>query len=394
MTTEVIAQEQLQLKKREGHWQVISIIAEEGDERRVPLTPDNVRILTKENFEVLVESGAGEKAGFSDYDYSEAGAKIKTEKKDLFESGIIMKVNPLNKKELEYLKSGQIIFSALQLLRCKKEWLLEIMKKKVIGVAWEFLKDENGHALVVRSMSEIAGRVSVLIAAQLLSNVNNSRGELLGSVPGIRPTRVIIIGAGAVGEYALKTAIGLGASVKVYDSFLYRLRRLIASIPFQFEASLLNPMELWEDLPQTDVLIAALRNEYEMSSKKIISEEMVKKMKNGSVIVDVAIDVGGCIETSRETSLSEIYFEKYGVLHVCIPNLPSFVPRTSSIALGNIFTPILLQIKEYNGFINAIRANNGLRSGVYVYYSSVTNKEISRKFNLVYQDPTFLLLSS
>ncbi len=389
-----VVEEKPQVKPSSSPWYVIGIPAEENtEEKRVSITPSNVRVLTEAGYTVLVESGAGEGAGFSDEEYIKAGAKVKYSKEEVYKAPIILKINLPEEHNIKYLREGQVIISAMQLGECRKSTIEKLIQKRVIGIAWEFIQDEDGTYPLVRSMSEIAGRVSILLASHLLFTGEHSRGELLGNIPGLTPSKVLIIGAGAVGEFALRTAAGLGASVKVYDYYIYRLRRLSSIIPFNFYSALIDESSLMEDVREADVVVASLRPRERLHPPKAITEEMVKKMKKGSVIIDVSVDVGGCVETSRKTTISNPYFVKYGVIHVCVPNLPSFTPGTASRVLGNFFTPLLLNIKRYNGLMNAVRAISGLRNGIYLFHTYITNKTIADMFSFTYHDPTFLFLA-
>ena len=239
-------------------------------------------------------------------------------------------------------------------------------------------------------MSEIAGRASILIAAEYLANNNLGKGELLGGIPGLQPTEIVIIGAGAVGEYATRAALGLGAYVKVFDHSLYRLRRLEANIGQRIYSSTLIPQILAKALSHCDVAIGALRTQ-EGRSPNVVSENMVAAMRPKSLIIDVSIDQGGCFDTSVVTNHKHPTFEKHGVIHYCVPNIPSRFARTASYALSNIFTHILTEWCEEGSFKELLWAQKGIRRGVYIYKGHLTNNALGKQFNIKSKDLDFLL---
>ena len=335
-------------------------------ENRVPLVPEAVALLVNHGHEVVVESKAGDKANFSDRDYSEAGAQIVYDTKDVYKAHIILKVAPPTDAEIELMSAKQILFSALQLSVQPRTVLKKLMQKKVTAIAWDYIRDEEGIYTVIRSMGEIAGNTSVLVAAECLSNVNSGKGLMFGGIAGTSPTEVVIIGAGTVGEFAARAALGLGASVKVFDSSTHRLRRLQNDLGQPIWTSIIQPKVLAKALKRADVAIGALRARGG-KTPCVVSENMVSEMKDGSVIVDVSIDQGGCFETSRVTNHDKPTFIEYGVTHYCVPNIPSRVSRTASFALSNIFSPCLLQIANEGGCEKLIKCNEGFRGGVYLY---------------------------
>ncbi len=359
-------------------------------EKRVPLTPDGVLLICDNGHDVIIESGAGEGANYSDADFSEAGAQIVYSPEEVYESDIILKVEPPSLKELDMMKHRQTLISALQLKAQKKSYFQKLMEKKVTAISFENMEDEDGIIPVVRSMSEIAGNTSVLVAAEYLSNANNGKGFMLGGVSGVPPTEIVIIGAGTVGTYAARTALGLGANVKVFDRSLSRLRRLqntLSNMPIY--TCVIQPKILEKALMRCDVAIGAIRSE-SGRTPCVVTEDMVSKMKAGSVIVDVSIDQGGCFETSELMSHDNPVFSKYDVVHYCVANIASRVSRTASFSLSNILAPVILSIGDYGGVDEILHRNSGVRKGLYVCNGTLVNKPIGEWFDLPYTDAHLL----
>ena len=362
-------------------------------ENRIALTPLSVALLINNGHHVIIESGAGLAANFSDQDYSEQGAKVVFDKKEVFvQADLIIKIGPPTMEEIEIMKTGQVLFSTLQMSSLKDEHLKAMMKKKITALSYEYLQDEGGSLSVVRAMSEIVGATSILIAAEYLSNVFEGKGLMLGGITGVPPTEIVILGAGTVGEFATRTAIALGAEVKVFDSSVYRLRRLQNSIGTRVFTSVIQPIVLHKAITTCDVVIGAIRSE-NGRSPCIVSEETVSKMKPHSVLIDVSIDQGGCFETSEVTNHKHPVFRKYEVIHYCVPNIASRVSRTATYALTNIFTPILLDIGEMGGIMNVIWEKPGVRNAIYLYQGQLTNKDIAVRFNLPLKDLELLIVS-
>jgi alanine dehydrogenase len=362
-------------------------------ENRIALTPLSVALLINNGHHVIIESGAGLAANFSDQDYSEQGAKVVFDKKEVFvQADLIIKIGPPTMEEIEIMKTGQVLFSTLQMSSLKDEHLKAMMKKKITALSYEYLQDEGGSLSVVRAMSEIVGATSILIAAEYLSNVFEGKGLMLGGITGVPPTEIVILGAGTVGEFATRTAIALGAEVKVFDSSVYRLRRLQNSIGTRVFTSVIQPIVLHKAITTCDVVIGAIRSE-NGRSPCIVSEETVSKMKPHSVLIDVSIDQGGCFETSEVTNHKHPVFRKYDVIHYCVPNIASRVSRTATYALTNIFTPILLDIGEMGGIMNVIWEKPGVRNAIYLYQGQLTNKDIAVRFNLPLKDLELLIVS-
>jgi alanine dehydrogenase len=359
-------------------------------ENRVALVPEAVARLVNNGHEVVVQTDAGKGAHYEDRDFSEAGARIVYSQEEVYKAEIIIKVDPPTLEEIEFMKPGQCLISALQLSVQPENYLKQLLKKKVTAVAVDFLKDRDGGYPFVRSMSEIAGNTVILIAAEYLSNVNKGKGLMMGGVLGVPPTEVVILGAGTVGEYATRAALGLGSSVKVFDNSLQRLSRLQNNIGSRVYTSTVHPDVLANALRTADVVIGAIRSK-RGRAPILVSENMVRDMKYGSVIIDVCIDQGGCIETSEVTTHAKPTFTKYGVVHYCVPNIASRVAQTASMALSNIFSPMMLRMAEAGGINNMMRFEEGFRNGIYTYNGGVTNEYLAKTFDLPFRDLNLIM---
>ncbi len=359
-------------------------------ENRVALVPDAVALLVNNGHHIVVESNAGKMANFQDHDYSEAGAEIVYSPQEVYKANIILKVAPPSLDEIAMMQQNQTLISTLQLPVQPENFLKQLIAKKVTGIAFEWIKDDDGIYTVIRSMGEIAGCTSILIAGEYLSNVNNGQGSILGGISGISPTEVIILGAGSVGQSAARAALGLGATVKVFDNSISRLRRLQSDLGTRVFTSVIQPRVLAKHLKTADVVIGAIRGK-QGPTPLVVTESMVSEMKAGSVIIDVSIDQGGCFETSEVTNHTTPVFRKYGVIHYCVPNIASRVSRTASYALSTIFAPILLSIGEEGGVKNMLRRDEGVRNGIYLYNGILTNKVLGEMFKLPYKDINLLM---
>lgn len=353
-------------------------------ERRICLTPDAVNSLTAHGHRVMIEAGAGLSSSYSDKDYSDAGAEITHDTKKVFGCPMILKVEPPTVKEIEMMNMQTIVISAIQLKTQKKEYFEALASKKITALAFEFIKDEDGSYPAVKSLSEIAGTASVLIAAELMINQKIGKGLLMGNITGVPPTEIVIIGAGTVAEFAAKTAIGLGANVKVFDNSITKLRRLQNNLNQRIFTSTLQEKTLLKSLMRCDVAIGAMRGKNR--TPIVVTETMVEHMKKGAVIIDVCIDTGGCFETSEVTTHEKPTFVKNNVIHYCVPNIPSRYSKTASISISNIISPFLLQMAEDGGIESAIRCNAGLKHGIYYYHGILTNRSIGDWFSLNYRD--------
>jgi alanine dehydrogenase len=355
-------------------------------ENRLGLTPEAVLHLVNEGHEVMLESGAGEPSKYSDHAYSEAGATIAYSTDEVYKADIILKVAPPTADEIELMRPGQTLISALQMGTMTPEFINALARKKVNAIGFELIKDPSGARPVVRA----AGSTVMLVAAEYLARSNEGKGIILGGITGVPPSQVVILGAGTVAEYAARAAIGLGAEVKVFDNHLYKLRRLKHNLGAQLYTSTLDTFALSQQIRRADVVIGALAVE-EGRIPFMVPEQMVASMAAGSIIIDISIDQGGCFETSELTSHSKPVFRKYDVVHYCVPNIASRVPRTATNALSNIFTPILQEISQQGGINEALFTNEHFRSGVYIYKGSLTNAAIAKKFNMRYKELGLLI---
>ena len=372
----------------------IGIPKEEAfQENRVALAPSSVANLVSHGHHIVIEDQAGTKSSFTNHDYSEAGAEIAYSKEKVFQASIILKVAPLTLEEIEHLSPNQIIISPIHLPTLTDEYIYRLKRKRVIALAWEYIKDESNTFPLVRTLSEMAGISAILTAAELLSNAKNGRGVLLGGITGVPPAKVVILGAGVVAEFASRAAIGLGAEVRVFDNNIYKLMRLQKLIPHPLYTSAIIPQILEQELYTADVVIGAVHSKMGRTPM-IVSELMVEKMRSGSVIIDVSIDQGGCFATSKVTTHEKPTFTKHGVIHYCVPNISSNISRTSSLAVSNILTPMLLQVAEANSFEKIIKKMAGLRHGVYIYKGSLTNEHLGERFHIKSTNLELLLSSS
>ena len=359
-------------------------------ENRIPLAPQAVGLLIANGNRVIIESNAGKAAHFDNNKFSEAGADIVETPEEVFTADIIIKVAPPSKRETELLKNKQTIISSLHLTGQNKDFFKTLMAKKMTAIAYEFIKDKTGSYPVRNAMSEIVGTASVFTAANFMSDENFGKGKLLGGFPGITPSEVVILGAGTVAEYAARAALGLGASVKVFDSSLYRLSRLQHILNTRIFTSIIQPRILLEALKTADVVIGAI-HAVDGLTPVVVTEDMVRQMKPSSVILDISIDQGGCIETSEVTDHNQPVFRKYDFTHYCVPNIASKVPYTASYALSNFFTSILLRTADEGGIDNLLISDYGLRQGVYMYNGIITKPYVGEFFSLPYQDIELLM---
>jgi len=350
-------------------------------EQRVSLTPEAVEVLVEKGHEVLLESKAGEGARYNDTDYSECGAFIIENKKQVLNADIIIKVSSLEIKEIEMLKGNQVILSSVHLSKQSEEYIRGLMDKKTTAIAIEQIRDEHDYYPVIQSMSSISGISAINIAAELLSNQNGGKGVLLGGISGITPTEVIIIGADTVAEFAARAALGLGALVKVFDNSPQKLEELQRCLGQRLHTSIFHPKVLRRAIKSADVVIGAI-NLWDTGPRYFVTEDMVREMKKGSVVIDLSIDQGGCIETSEYRTLQDATYTKHDVIHYTVPNLPSRVARTASIALSNILSPILVTIGSSGGFKPFLKANYGVRNSVYIYNGILTNEYLGNQFGI------------
>ncbi|MEN9597755.1 MAG: hypothetical protein RL596_66 [Bacteroidota bacterium] len=361
-------------------------------ENRIALTPDSVGVLVANGHQVTVEHKAGEGSHYADKEYAEAGANIVYEREKVFQCPILVKSAPPVDEDLPLIQLNQTIISPIHLSALKKTYIEKMMEKRVTALSFENFKDASATYPIVRSMSEIAGSAVMLIAGQYLSSFNNGKGVLLGGISGVPPTKVVIIGAGIVGEFATRNALALGASVKVFDNNVYRLKQLQNNLGQRIWTSVLEPRMLAKQLKTCEVAVGALSNEFGRAPV-VVTEEMVAAMRPGSIIIDVAIDRGGCFETSELTSYEHPIFMKHDVIHYCVPNIPSGFARTASQAISNVLMPLLIEISDEGGVEEMVWHNFNLREGIYLFKGSLTDFYISQKFDLKFTDLNLLIAS-
>lgn len=382
--------EMLEVAKSEKKLNIGLPLETSFQETRIALIPDAVKTLVSQGHEIVVQRNAGTSAHFADAQYAEAGAYIVESAAEVFHCDIILKVAPLTEQELALLRGKQYLLSALHLNARSRSYFQQMIQKKMSAVAFEYIKDKSHASPVVRSISEIAGTASIQIAAEYLAHPDFGNGRMLGGFTGIAPSQVVILGAGTVGEYAARIAKGMGASVKVFDNSVYKLRKLKSQVSQGLFTSTFQTAELQNAVLNADVLICAVHSK-QHRSPVIITSEMVATMKEGAVIVDVSIDQGGCVETSAITSHEKPVFRKHGVTHYCVPNIASRVPNTASIALSNFFAPMLIRAGELGGIDNLLNKDFFFRQGLYMFNGILSNKIIGEYFNLPYQDMDLLM---
>ena len=389
--TSLYPQEQMLEVKRRRHCFFIGLPKEISlQENRISLTPDAVALLVNNGHDVWVEAKAGLGSKFTDKQYSDAGAKIVYSPQEVYKADVILKIEPPTLEEIEYMHQGQSLISALQLGHLKVDCIQALLKKKITALAYEFIEDKVGGMPIIRAMSEIAGSSVLLIASEYLSTANNGKGVILGGITGVPPTKVVVIGAGTIAEYAVRAALGLGADVQVFDNHLYKLRRIKHLLGQKIYTSTIDTITLSETLKSADVVIGALRAE-KGRARHVITEEMVMQMKADSLIIDLSIDQGGCVETSEITTLSKPVFRKHGVIHYCVPNVASRVAHTATNALSNIFTPTILRAAEEGGIEAMIFSHKWFMRGVYTYKGGLTNEHVARKFGLKHKNIELLM---
>lgn len=382
-------EETLEIYKQKGELFIGIPKENQYQEKRICLTPDAVNAITANGHRVLIESGAGVGANYLDIEYTNAGAEITRDTKKVFGCPIILKVEPPTPQEIQMINPQSTVISALQLKTQNKKYFEELAKKRVTAIAFEYIRDDEGKYPAVRSLSEIAGISSVLIASEIMAATNKGNGLMFGNISGVPPVEVVIIGAGTVGEFAARSALGLGANIKIFDNSISKLRSIQTNLRQTVYTSTIQPKNLLKALKRCDVAIGATRGKDR--SPVVVSNTMVEHMKKGAVIIDVSIDMGGCFESSEITTHDNPILVKNGVLHYGVPNIPSRYPKTASISISNIFTPYLLKIGEDGGFENALRFDKGLRSGLYIYHGILTNKSVGEWFDLSYSDINFLI---
>lgn len=358
-------------------------------EYRVPLTPQAAELLVSYGHEIYLETNAGKASSYSDEEYRQAGALVTENRAEVFGCDIVIRVSPFTGDEIDLLRGHQVLFSNLQINAHSIETVQKLQQKKVTTIAYEYIENDKGCLPVVQLMSQIAGSTAITLASEYLSNSRNGKGVLLGGITGISPAELVILGSGTAAEFAARTALGLGVTVKIFDDNIHDLRLLEEKLGQRIFTSVFYPKVLKKALRSADAVLGALSVNTNLSFK--VPEEMIQKMKKGSVIIDLNVSQGGCFATSECTNLNNPTFEKHGVIHYCVPNIPSIVSRTASIALSNILSPVIIAIGETGGMDHFIKASKSFRKGVYIYNGILTNHYLAEQFNLPAKDIELLL---
>jgi len=388
---EMIPREEILDQGQKGKKIKITVLAEKDPfETRVPVTPQGVELLTEIGHTVYVEAGAGMGSRFTDKDYSEGGASLLSEKKDLFETDVLLKVSPLLPEEIEFLKPGQTLLTSLHLATRDENYFRDLIDKRVNAIAFELLKDDFQQFPILRSMCEIAGTVSVRIGAQYLSNTDKGKGILLGGITGVTPTEVVLLGAGTAAEYAARTVMGMGGVVKIFDLAIPALQKIKQRIGREVFTSVMHPPVLKKTLETADLVISTLQR-LDRRAFFLVPEDMIMGMKKGSVVLDIHIDQGSSFETGHLTKQSDPVYLKHGVIHYMAPNLTAMVPRTASIALSNVIIPLLLNSGRFGGIQQLIRDDLGARHGVYLFNGILTHEMIGNYYGIPSKDIDLLL---
>ena len=352
------------------------------DERRLALTPEAVDMLTDCGHRVLVETGAGLGINYSDNHFSESGAEIVATPAEVYQADIILKILPPLAAEVALMRPRTLLFSMIQLNLFAFETFELMMAKRINAVAYELLADNLQRCPVLNVISEIEGTASITIASELLSNTQGGKGILLGGIPGVSPTEVVIIGAGNAGTVAARAALALGASVKVFDDDINKLRTIQQVLGQGLFTSNFHPNVLHNAFRSADVVIGAMRY-INVHRRYVIAEELVRTMKRGALVIDLRMSQGGCFETTCCLGGADPnVFEQYGVLHYCKPNISNRVARTTSMAFSNIFVGMLLSLGDAGSFPGLIKTDNGFRSGVYMYSGKPVNSYVANHFHL------------
>ena len=376
----------------ESHRRRLQIgIPRESDhcENRIALTPETVGILIQQGHNILVEKHAGEDANYTDLQYSEAGAHI-VERDEVYRADTLFKIAPPVIDEINLMKERQLVFSYLPGYRLSEEYIHKLSEKHITAISFENVRDRFGSYPLVRIMSEIAGNVSIQIAAEQLSKSSGGKGILLGGISGVSPAEVVIIGSGTAAEFAARSALGSGAFVRIFDNSVHRLQRLQEKLGTRLYTSVMHPQVLARALASADALIGAAYTDRYMN-RRLITEEMIAQMKPGTVIVDLSINQGGCCETSEIRTLAAPIVVKHGVIHYCVPNITSRVPRTASMAISNILVNIILSMGQQGSLSNWLKSDADLRNGVYMFNGILTNSYIGNLFGIPFQDIHLLM---
>ena len=363
-----------------------------NNEYRVGLIPSSVQVLVAHGHQLLVETKAGIGIGFTDSDYRQAGATIITTAAEIFaQAEMIVKVKEPHAIERALLRQDQILFTYLHLAADLSQ-TQDLIKSKAICIAYETIQDTHGGLPLLVPMSEVAGRMSIQEGAHFLEETYGGRGILLGGVTGVKPAKVVIIGGGIVGRNAAQMAIGLGAEVVIIDRSLDVINKIKVQFGDDVQAIVSTPESIEKQVIEADLVIGSVLIPG-ASAPKLVTKEHIKKMKSGAVVVDVAIDQGGCFETSRPTTHQDPTYVIDGVVHYCVTNMPGAVPRTSALALNNATLPYILTLAN-KGYQRALLDDENFRQGLNVIKGHITCRSVSESLNLEYADPMTLLPST
>lgn len=387
-STSFVVRELLQKVEKQRASLVIGIPREDQKhEKRVPLTPETVSLLVESGYRVLLEAGTGMTINYTDSYYAESGAEIVETPEEVFQADLILKILPPTLEEVSMMRPRATVFSFLHIHKLSLS-LLELMsEKKINALAYELLYDNTGISPFVTSISEIEGTYSITLAAELLSNAHGGKGILLGGIPGISPTEVVVIGAGVAGTMAARAALAMGASVKVFDNDIMKLRTIRHELGNLVFTSTLQPNVLRNVFRSADVVIGAMQYINKTHFYRI-SNDLIREMKQGAVIIDVRMAQGGCFETTMEACLPghPAVFEKFGVLHFCEMSLSSRVARTASIALSNIFVSMFSAMADCGRIDHFARFDRGFAGGFYLYAGKMVNRYVGNHFNIPVTD--------
>lgn len=387
-STSFVVRELLQKVDKQRFSVVIGIPKENHkQEKRVPLTPETVSILVEMGYRVLLETGAGLTINYTDSYYAESGAEIVDTPEEVFKADLILKILPPTLEEVAMMQPRTTVFSFLHIHKLSYPCLELMAEKKINALAYDLLYDKTGISPFVTSVSEIEGTYSITLAGELLSNAHGGKGILLGGIPGVSPTEVVVIGAGVAGTMAASAAMAMGASVKVFDNDVVKLRSIRHKLGSLVFTSTFQPNVLRNVFRSADVVIGAMKYIHETRFYRI-SNDLIREMKQGAIIIDIRMAQGGCFETTMEACLPghPAVFEKFGVLHFCETSLSSRVARTASISLSNIFVSMFSSMADCSGLAHFARFDRGFSSGFYLYAGKMVDRYVGNHFNLPVHD--------
>ncbi len=353
-------------------------------ENRAGLTPSSVSFLVEKGHTIYFQAGAGLKAGYANEEYANQGANIVFTKEEVFgRSDVVLNISPLNQEECGMVKKDQVLFGFHHLAIAKKTLIEELLEKNVIIIGYEIIQDQNEELPFIESLSEVAGQMCLVISGHYLQTSQGGRGVIIGGVVSVPPATAVVIGSGVLAKSAVRAMLGAGAHTIALGRNMEKLRELEEVTSGKVITLIASKYNLQRMIKVADILIGAVLTPGE-KAPVIITKDMVMSMKKGSLIIDLAIDQGGCVETSRLTTLEHPVFVEEGITHYCVPNITSAVSRTSTKVLSNVVTPYLLQIGEL-GIEQALKDNSSLARGVYAYNGSLTKKNIADRFGLAYK---------